>query len=98
MNTTLKQPDAWLPMLMSLVALGLVAVHVAMFGVNTSDGDESATARIFQLLIIGQLPIIALFALRRLTIKPREALWVLAAQVGAAAAAVALVVILEMQA
>ena len=97
MNTTLKQPDAWLPLLMSLAALGLVVGHVALFGI-TRGGDESATARIFQLLIIGQLPIIAFFALRRLTIKPREALWVLAAQVGAAAAAVALVVILEMQA
>ena len=97
MNTTLKQPDAWLPLLMSLAALGLVVGHVALFGI-TRGGDESATARIFQLLIIGQLPIIALFALRRLTIKPREALWVLAGQVGAAAAAVALVVILEMQA
>ena len=97
MNTTLKQPDAWLPLLMSLAALGLVVGHVALFGI-TRGGDESATARIFQLLIIGQLPIIAFFALRRLTIKPREALWVLAGQVGAAAAAVALVVILEMQA
>ncbi len=97
MNTTLKQPDAWLPLLMSLAALGLVVGHVALFGI-TRGGDESATARLFQLLIVAQLPLMALFVLRRLPHHLKEVLWVLAAQVGAAAAAVALVVILEMQA
>ena len=59
----INHPSAFLPMAMSLAALALVIIHVAMYGV-TRDADEGTPAHIFQLLLIAQMPIVAYFAIR----------------------------------
>jgi hypothetical protein len=91
----LKQPSAWLPVAMSLAALGTVLLHVARFGV-THEPDEGAAAHLWQLLMAGQLPVIAYFAIKWLPEAPREALPVLALQVAAILAAAAPVFLLEL--
>jgi hypothetical protein len=73
---------------MSLIALVMVLAHVAFYGV-TRAADEEATAHIFQLLMAGQLPVIAFYAYRWLPRTPRQALPILGAQVGAALVAIA---------
>ena len=75
----LKRPTAWLPLLMSLLALATVAIHVARFGV-AREADEGAAAHIWQLLMAAQIPIIAFFAIRWLPKDPRPAFVVLAVQ------------------
>lgn len=95
LSAVLKQPSAFLPVAMSLVALGLVLAHVAMFGV-VRETDEGTAAHIFQLLMVAQLPIMAYFAIKWLPQSPMRALQVLALQVGAALAAVAPVFFLDM--
>ncbi len=89
MNVSLmKQPSALLPIIMSLVALALVLGHAAIFGV-VHEADEGTPAHIFQLLMAGQVPLVAYFALKWLPRAPEQALRVLALQAGAALAAFA---------
>jgi hypothetical protein len=59
----LKQPSAFVPVALSLAALGTVLLHLARFGV-THEPDEGAAAHIWQLLMAVQLPVIAFFAIK----------------------------------
>lgn len=80
----LKQPSAWIPIAISLAALIFLAAYVAVFGVSqNTGGDERAPARLFQLLMVGQLPVIAWFAIRWLPKKPGSSVLVLAIQAAA---------------
>jgi hypothetical protein len=90
----ITRPSALVPLAMSLLALGLVLAHYATYG-NVRQEDEGTAARIFQLLLVGQIPIVAFFALRWLPRAPRPALLVLALQCAAGLAAISAVVILE---
>ncbi len=87
-STTMKQPSAFLPVAMSFAALFLVLSHVALYGA-VRQADEGATAHIFQLLMVAQVPIVAFFAIKWLPRAPGTALQVVALQVGAALAALA---------
>ena len=73
---------------MSLAALTVVLVHVAIYGV-IHEADEGTAAHLFQLLMAAQLPIIAFFAIKWLPRAPKPTLWVLSLQVGAALASMA---------
>jgi len=95
LSTLMKQPSALLPVIMSFVALAIVLGHVAMFGV-VHEADEGTPAHIFQLLIAGQVPIVAFFAIKWLPRTPRQALQVLALQAGAGLAALAPVFFLHL--
>lgn len=75
----LKQPSAWIPIAMSLMALAMILGYVAMFGIVQND-DEGAPARIFQLIMLAQLPIAGYFAVKWLPKQPKQALFVLALQ------------------
>jgi hypothetical protein len=75
--TLLKQLSAWLPLVMSFVALGLVLGHWAVFG-NTHDPDEGAAAHIFQILMAVQLPLVVFFIIKWLPRQRKQALLVLA--------------------
>ncbi|MCB9110835.1 MAG: hypothetical protein H6634_06270 [Anaerolineales bacterium] len=74
-----KQPTAWIPLVMSFVALAMILGYVEMFGV-VHNQDEGAPAHIFQLLMLAELPIVAFFGLRWITRKPKETLIVLVVQ------------------
>jgi len=83
-----RQPSAFIPIAMSFAALGTVLYHIAMFGI-APQSDEGAAAHIWQLLMAGQVPVIAFYAVKWLPQAPRVALQVIAVQVGAALAALA---------
>jgi hypothetical protein len=95
MSALMKHPTAFIPVAMSLAALVIVLGHVAMFGA-AREADEGAAAHLWQLLMAGQLPIIAFFTLRWLAQMPKQALQVLALQIVAALAAVAPVYFLNL--
>ena len=81
-NSLFKQPSAWIPLAMSLVALTMILGYVAMFGITngTGGGDEGTPARIFQLIMLAQLPIAGYFAIKWLPKQPKQSLIVLALQ------------------
>jgi len=89
----LRRPSAFAPIAMSSAALLTIAVHVARAGI-APQADEGAAAHVWQLLMAGQLPVVALFALKWLPEAPRPAAGVLALQLGALVAAAAPVVLL----
>jgi len=91
--STLRKPSAWLPIAMSLAALALVVGHVILYGA-AREADEGTAAHLWQLLMAGQLPIVAFFAARWLPRVPGQALFILALQAGAALAAMAPVFLL----
>jgi len=93
--TLLKRPSAFLPLAMSFAALTILVVHLALFGI-AREGDEGAAAHLWQLLMAGQAPIMAFFAIRWLPKAPRQALPILALQVGAALGAMAPVFFLHL--
>lgn len=88
-----KKPSAFVPMAMSLTALAVVLGSILMFGV-VHKADEGAIAHIWQLLMAGQLPILAYFVIRWLPRAPRQTLYVLSLQIGVALAAFAPVYLL----
>ena len=91
----LRQPSAFLPIVMSLAALALVLGVVATVGV-VREPDEGTAAHVWQLLMASQIPIVAFFALRWLPSALKQGLAVLALQLGAALAALAPVWLLQL--
>lgn len=87
---SMKQASAFLPLVMSLAALVMVLGHAAISGV-VHEADEGTAAHIFQLLMAGQVPVVAFFAIKWLPRAPRRTQQVLALQAGAALAAIAAV-------
>jgi hypothetical protein len=85
-GTLFKRPSALIPVAMSLIALATVTGYAAMFG-TARQADEGAAAHVWQLLMAGQVPITAFFAIKWLQTRPKQALVVLALQVCAALAA-----------
>jgi len=78
----LKQPSAWIPLAMSLVALAFVLGYAWIFGI-VQHADERAPARIFQLILAAELPIAAYFALKWLPQRTIPALLILGLQTAA---------------
>jgi len=93
--TLLKRPSAFLPVAMSFAALTTLLVHLALFG-TARESDEGTAAHLWQLLMAGQVPIVAFFAIRWLPQTPKQALPILALQAGAALAAMAPVFLLHL--
>ena len=92
--TMLKHPSGFLPVTMSLGALATVALFVAFYG-TAPQADEGAAAHIWQLLMAAQIPLVLFFAIKWVPQSPRQALPILALQVGAALAALAPVFLLH---
>jgi hypothetical protein len=88
MTSIIRQPSAFLPVAMSLVALALVLGHVALFGV-AHEADEGTAAHIWQILMAVQVPIIAFFTIKYVPQRPKQALLILALQIVAVFAACA---------
>jgi hypothetical protein len=82
----LRRPSALVPVAMSVAALAIVMVYAAIHG-TARQADEGTAAHLWQLLMAGQVPVIAFFAFKWFPAQPRQASLVLAFQIGAAIAA-----------
>src|SRR4051812_4503286 len=71
--SAVKRPSAWVPLAMSGTALALVLGHLLRAGA-APQADEGLAAHLWQLLMAGQLPVVALFAARWLPRAPGPAL------------------------
>ena len=92
--TILKHPSAFLPVAMSLGALATVVIFIALHG-TAPQAVEGAAAHIWQLLMPAQAPMVLFFAIKWVPQSPRQALPILALQVGAGLAAMAPVFLLH---
>ncbi|WP_263352231.1 hypothetical protein [Acidicapsa acidisoli] len=95
-----KQPSAFLPLTMSLTALTMLAsvliCELIQNGQIVREADEGTVAHLWQILMAGQLPIIAFFAIKWLPRAPKPTLGILALQAGAALASMAPVYFLNL--
>jgi FtsH-binding integral membrane protein len=94
MKALMKSPSAFLPLAMSLAALATIAVFIYLHG-TAPQADEGTAAHIWQILMAAQVPIVLFFAIKWLPQSPRQAVPILALQVGAAMAAMAPVFLLH---
>lgn len=90
----MKEPSAVIPLAMSCAAMAIVLAHMATSGLDGM-ADEGTAARLWQLLMAGQLPVVTFFAIKWLPRSPRQALLVLALQFLAAITALAPVFLLN---
>jgi hypothetical protein len=90
-----KVPSAIVPLVMSLVALAVVLAHLALASA-APQADEGPAAHLFQLLLAGQAPIVAFFAIKWLPRLPAETLMMIGLQAGAAMLALAPVIIFNL--
>jgi hypothetical protein len=81
-GSLMRQPTGYLPVAMSLGALAMIIWFVAVHGV-VHQPDEGAQAHMWQLLVAGQVALIAYFSFRWLPSARRQALVVLALQAAA---------------
>ncbi len=86
--STLKHPAAFIPVVMSSGALATVLTYLALHG-PAPQVDEGAAAHIWQLLMAGQVPVVAFFAITWVRKMPRKALPILVLQLIAAFVAMA---------
>ena len=96
-----RKPSAFLPVAMSLMALALLGgahiyVRATGHGALVREPDEGSIAHLWQLLIVGQLPLLTYFAIKWLPRAPKQTLRVLALQAGALLAAMAPVYFLNL--
>jgi len=100
-RTMVRKPSAFVPLGMSLGAL-VVLGWAYIYGLATGQGglvrqpDEDAFAHLWQLLMVGQVPVLAYFAIKWLPRAPRQTFCVLLLQTGAVLAAIAPVYFLNL--
>jgi hypothetical protein len=94
MHAWIRRPTAWLPFAVSLGALAFVLGYAAVSGSVAHQG-ERAPARLFQVLLLVDAVLIAVFAARWLPTMPKEATRIIAAQVLAASVPIVTVLYLE---
>src|SRR2546429_6688751 len=75
-----KRPSAFVPIAMSVAALLMVLASIAVSGV-VRETDEGAVAHLWQILMGGQLPLLAFFLIKWLPRAPKAALSMLALQI-----------------
>jgi hypothetical protein len=99
-----RAPSGWIPVILALAAIALLAGYLVtgphepniVIENGVAREDESAAARIWQLLMLGQLPFILWFAVSWLPRDSRRALAILAIQGTVFVAAALPVFLLEM--
>jgi len=87
-NALIRKPIAFLPIAMSITALSLLGFVGVAYGI-AREPDEGALAHVWQLLMAGQLPILAVFLVRSLPRLPWSTAGVFAVQITAMLAAMA---------
>ena len=92
---TIRQPTVFLPIAMSLIALSMMLIHFALFGI-VHESHEGPAAHIFQILMVAQLPIVFFFAIKWLPPAPHQTLKLLVLQGGFVLVAISAVLFLTL--
>ena len=77
----LKKPSAWIPVLLSLIMLGILMLYLAKIIPPDPTGDEGTGAHLFQIWLVLETMMIPIFAIKWLPKMQRQALLTLAIQI-----------------
>jgi hypothetical protein len=81
---TLKKPSAWIPVAMPLIVFAVMLVSIAVSGPPVRQADEGTGAHLFQIWLVLEVLSVAVFAVKWLPKKPKQALIILTLQVAVA--------------
>ena len=98
MNLLIKEPSAWIPIVLSLGTMAFIVTYISIFGIAapSPDADEGTPAHLFQIWLVLEVLMVAFFAIKWLPQRPKEALFVLVIQIVAVLAACAPVFYFEL--
>ena len=89
MNSIIKKPSAWIPIVLSLAVLAMMLIYIAISGPPVHQADEGTGAHLFQIWLVLEMLTIAFFAISWLPRAPKQTLIILAIQIIVALAACA---------
>ena len=95
MNSLLKKPSAWVPIVIPLVFFAYIIIAISLFGVVRQE-DEGTPAHLFQLWLVLEPFMVGYFAFTWWPKMPRQALFVVALQVLAALLPISIVFTLNL--
>ncbi len=96
MNSLLKKPSAWLPVVASLTLLAAMLIGIEMFGVPVREADEGTGAHLFQIWLALEVLMVVFFAVKWLPQRHMQALLVLTIQIVAALLPMSIVFFLKL--
>lgn len=80
MNSLIKKPSAWLPVVLSLAIIAVLVYFFTVYGI-VHDEDEGVAAHLFQLWLVLEVLMIPFFAIKWLPQQPKQAAVILAFQI-----------------
>jgi len=83
MNSLIKKPSAWIPIVIPLIFFAYLVIFISIFGIVREE-DEGIGAHLFQLWLLLEPFLVGFFAVKWLSRAPRQALLILALQIAAA--------------
>ncbi len=83
MNSIIKKPSAWIPIVLSLAMLAYMVFYLANYGI-VYHKDEGTPAHLFQIWLVLEIFMMAFFAIKWLARNPKQTLMILALQIIAA--------------
>ena len=81
MNTLIRKPSAWIPIVMSLTALSAMLIYFVISGIPIREPDEGTPAHLFQLWLIIEVLMMVVFATKWVLREPKQTLLILAIQI-----------------
>lgn len=89
MRSILKYWSAWLPIALSVSVFTMMLIGIAIFGAPVREPDEGVGAHLFQIWLVLEVLMMALFGVKWLPQRPTQALFILMIQIVAVLAACA---------
>jgi hypothetical protein len=83
MNSIIKTPSAWIPIVVPLIFFAYLIIYITIFGI-VRKGDEGTGAHLFQLWMMLEPLMIGFFAVKWLLRAPKYTMLILAIQIVAA--------------
>ena len=95
MNSILKKPSAWIPIVIPLIFFAYLVIHITIFGI-VREKDEGTGAHLFQLWLVLEPLMVGFFTVKWLPRAPKQALLILALQIVAALLPISVVFFLKL--
>ena len=83
MNSIIKKPSAWIPIVIPLVFFAYMVIYISIYGI-VREKDEGTGAHLFQLWLVLEPFMVGFFAVKWLSQAPKQTLLILALQIIAA--------------
>ena len=95
MNSIIKKPSAWIPIVIPLIFFAYLVIYITVFGIVREE-DEGTPAHLFQLWLVLEPFMVGFFAVKWFTRAPKQTLLILVLQIAAALFPISIVFFLNL--